>query len=272
MNASATQLTLPGLLPPVPPPEEPVLVDPTTFLEAALGRKLRADEARYLVGPVVFYRGTWGETLPGWLREAIPLARVVQLMAEGAGEEPGLASLEEVTAYLYTAALEAPLAQEWADIYFWVGDHVMRAHGMLPKGQTVWDLINPDEAGSNVRELSPYLAELLHRLRRDIRRAVVKHQRQRERETRRRRPGGSEHGERAESLPLLSTKTRRRCTMPDNPKKKNSRRGTYQGYTPDTTDEEARALFAAKYGHPPAEVLRNAGAVLAGPITSRNRA
>ena len=43
-------------------------------------------------------------------------------------------------------------------------------------------------------------------------------------------------------------------------------RGTWQGYTPDTTDDQARRWFERKYGYPPAQVLRNAGAVLAGPI------
>jgi len=43
-------------------------------------------------------------------------------------------------------------------------------------------------------------------------------------------------------------------------------RGKWQGYTPDTTDDQARQWFERKYGYPPAQVLRNAGAVLAGPI------
>ena len=61
--------------------------------------------------------------------------------------------------------------------------------------------------------------------------------------------------------------------MPDHASNAKENRGTYQGYTPDTTDDQARQQFERKYGRPPAEVLRNKGAVLAGPInTGRNRA
>ena len=40
----------------------------------------------------------------------------------------------------------------------------------------------------------------------------------------------------------------------------------WQGYTPDTPDEEARNLFTARHGHQPQRIKRNAGAVLAGPM------
>ncbi len=42
--------------------------------------------------------------------------------------------------------------------------------------------------------------------------------------------------------------------------------GEWQGYTPDTTETQARRWFEHKYGYPPAQILRSAGAVLAGPI------
>ena len=43
-------------------------------------------------------------------------------------------------------------------------------------------------------------------------------------------------------------------------------KGTYQGYSLDATDEKARALFEAKFGHPPTEIKRDA-IVKAGPLT-----
>jgi hypothetical protein len=214
MSGDATQPTLPRLLEleatDSPPPWLGMPLDPVDFLEGTLGRKLRADEARYLAGPVVFHPGGWDDTLPEWLRMAVPKGRIAQIYDEGRrpelaegrrpelaeGRRPELAegiaaargeehapkaSLEEAAAYLYTASLAAPLARDWSDIYFWVADRVMHTHGVLPEDQAIWDLIDPDEGLSpNVRELTPYLQEELNGLRRDVRRAVVRHQKQRE--------------------------------------------------------------------------------------------
>jgi len=155
---------------------------PILFLEAVLGRPLRANEARYLAGPLVLYSPSWGGTIPPWLSAAIPNARVAQVLAEAMGdvqEHDQMCSWEETAAYLYTASLSIPLSQEWRHVYFWVFDQVMRAHGKLSDGQTVWDLINPNEEfGPDHRELSEYeQRECLDKLRRDIRRAVVRHRR-----------------------------------------------------------------------------------------------
>lgn len=43
-------------------------------------------------------------------------------------------------------------------------------------------------------------------------------------------------------------------------------RPAWQGYTPDTPDDEGRRLFAARYGRPPARVWRRPGLLLAGPV------
>ncbi len=40
----------------------------------------------------------------------------------------------------------------------------------------------------------------------------------------------------------------------------------WQGYTPDTPDDEGRRLFAARYGRPPARVWRDRGLLLARPL------
>ncbi len=58
-------------------------------------------------------------------------------VAAGVGEHDRMCTLEEVAAYLYTACLSFPLAQEWANVYFWTSDRVMRAHSKLPAGQTI---------------------------------------------------------------------------------------------------------------------------------------
>jgi hypothetical protein len=40
----------------------------------------------------------------------------------------------------------------------------------------------------------------------------------------------------------------------------------YRGFTPDTTDDAARAAFEERFGYPAGEVVRTEGAVLAGPV------
>ena len=40
----------------------------------------------------------------------------------------------------------------------------------------------------------------------------------------------------------------------------------WQGFSGDTTDDEARRLFVARYGRPPARVRRDRGLLLAGPL------
>ena len=42
----------------------------------------------------------------------------------------------------------------------------------------------------------------------------------------------------------------------------------WRGYSPDTTDDEARRLFVARFGELPATVVRVKGLVLAGPLPS----
>jgi hypothetical protein len=182
---------LPVPLPEDGPPEERIPVHPVDFLEAALDRELHAYELHYLHGPLVLHMGGgWEDTLPAWLEAAVPKARVAQLLLEAAAdvqEYDRMCSLEEVAAYLYTACLSFPLAQEWANVYFWASDRVMRAHGKLPEGQSIWDVIDPNgELGADRRELSDYeRREYLDKLRRNIRRAVVKHRKEREKSARR---------------------------------------------------------------------------------------
>ena len=42
--------------------------------------------------------------------------------------------------------------------------------------------------------------------------------------------------------------------------------GTWQAYTLDTTEDQARALFAERHGYAPAEVVRSGSILLAGPV------
>ena len=93
---------------------------------------LTAEQRRYLSGPLVLHNSGWADTLPGWLVEVIPLARVAQVAAEVAGEvDPGLATLEEVCAYLYTASLAFPLHRDYAEVYVWATAQVLARQGRV---------------------------------------------------------------------------------------------------------------------------------------------
>ena len=156
---------------------------PILFLEAVLGRSLRANEARYLAGPLIVYSPSWGGTIPRWLLAAIPNSRIAQVLAEAIGdgqEHDQMCSWEETAAYLYTASLSIPLAQEWYHVYFHVFDRVIRIHKKLSDDHR-WHF------GPGHRALSKHEQhECLDKLRRDIRCAVAKHhQKMREREARR---------------------------------------------------------------------------------------
>ena len=43
----------------------------------------------------------------------------------------------------------------------------------------------------------------------------------------------------------------------------------YQGYAASTSDKAARALFVAKFGRAPAEVVRTGGGVNVGPLNAQ---
>ena len=66
--------------------------------------------------PIVVMPGGWGDTLPDWIKGEITLQRLIRL-AKG---DDDLATDAEAVAYLYTAALEAPIDHEWAQIYFYL--------------------------------------------------------------------------------------------------------------------------------------------------------
>lgn len=75
------------------------------------------DVLNALQAPIVYHPGGWADTVPDWMKEAVPLER---LKALESGEE--LATDIEVAIYLYTASCVAPMSHEWAKIYVtWSG-------------------------------------------------------------------------------------------------------------------------------------------------------
>lgn len=136
---------------------------------------LTTEQRRYLSGPLVLHNASWADTLPDWLRNVILLARAAQVAGEVAGEvEPGLATLEEVCAYLYTASLVFPLPRDYAEVYVWAIAQVLAKHGRAASVEAVFEVLG--EAGALYRALTPYQErDVLRRLQCDIRRSVARH-------------------------------------------------------------------------------------------------
>ena len=136
---------------------------------------LTAEQHRYLSGPLVLHNSSWADTLPTWLVEIIPLARAAQVAAELAHEvEPGLATLEEVCAYLYTASLVFPLPHDYAEVYVWATAQVLPRHGRAASVEAVFEMLG--EAGERYQTLTQHQEhEVLRVLQRDIRWSVARH-------------------------------------------------------------------------------------------------
>jgi hypothetical protein len=145
---------------------------------------LTADQERYLFGPIIFHGkggNAWAEDCPDWLQhDTIPRARFEQVLLESAGAAAsGLATLEEACAYLWSASLDAPLRHDDAAIYVWVAANVIaRRRGSDPAD--VMRGVDPDAVRSvdgrpALRNLSSDQRRQLDHLRREIRRAVVRH-------------------------------------------------------------------------------------------------
>jgi hypothetical protein len=102
------------------------------------------------------------------------------VLLESAGATaPGLTTLEEACAYLWSASLDAPLHQDAAAIYVWVAANVIaRQRGSDPAD--VVRGVDPDAVRSvdgrpALRDLSSDQQRQLDHVRREIRRAVVRH-------------------------------------------------------------------------------------------------
>jgi hypothetical protein len=101
--------------------------------EAASGASQKALEEMIaeIIGifkdPVILYPGGWEDSLPPTLWEMIRLERLVQQM-KAKGKKIEESTDAEAMAYLYSASLVAPMSNDWASIYMWLG------RDLLPEG------------------------------------------------------------------------------------------------------------------------------------------
>jgi hypothetical protein len=123
-----------------------------------------------LTDPIIVMPGGWGDILPDWIKSQITLERLAQNMKALKGEKL-TATDAEACAYLYTASLEAPMDNDWTQIYLYVaGNVVSRAK----------DAQIPDDI--KVDSLDDYQMRLLQDLKDWIYQQRLKHRQEKRRE------------------------------------------------------------------------------------------
>jgi len=73
--------------------------------------------------PILVFPGGWGDTLPGWLKEAITMERLIGNMKALKGEEM-TGTDAEACAYLMTVSLTQPMDSDWTQIYLYVASQI----------------------------------------------------------------------------------------------------------------------------------------------------
>lgn len=97
--------------------------------------------------------------MPDWLKQEIPLQRLIQLTLKYKGKTEGNKATDaEVLAYLYTANLSIPISSEYAEIYFYLGRKSLKWQGKTEVPDFLKDCENIDE----------YKTSLLDKLKIDI--------------------------------------------------------------------------------------------------------
>ncbi len=99
--------------------------------------RLRADDLRYLTGPLIVFDPAWGQDIPAWLRAVVRPARLGLMLA---GEKE-LASEEEALIYLITASLAQPLDHQWCRTYLRLGARVMARWGHVQSEADFWGML-----------------------------------------------------------------------------------------------------------------------------------
>ncbi len=90
--------------------------------------KIAENIAGTCTDPIIVHPGGWGDTLPGWLKEAIIIDRLKEeIAANREGREP-TGTDSEACAYFYTLALVQPLTSEGADIHTYLVTKLMKEH------------------------------------------------------------------------------------------------------------------------------------------------
>jgi hypothetical protein len=109
--------------------------------------------------PIIVFPGGWGDALPEWLKSTITLERLAMNMKALKGEEMS-GTDAEACAYLYTAALTAPMDHDWTQIYLYIAGKTYRR---WRKGEIPSDIAVESLTSDQVRELNRLKEWLYHK-------------------------------------------------------------------------------------------------------------
>ena len=129
--------------------------------------------------PIIVFPGGWGDTLPEWLKNAITLERLEMNMKALKGEEM-TGTDAEACAYLYTAALTAPMDHDWGQIYLYIATQTYRRWGKneMP-GDIAVDQLD-DGQMRDLRRLKEWLYNQRTKVRQERERAERRQQKEQE--------------------------------------------------------------------------------------------
>ena len=129
--------------------------------------------------PIIVFPGGWGDTLPEWLKNAITLERLEMNMKALKGEEM-TGTDAEACAYLYTAALTAPMDHDWGQIYLYIATQTYRRWGKneMP-GDIALDQLD-DGQMRDLRRLKEWLYNQRTKVRQERERAERRQQKEQE--------------------------------------------------------------------------------------------
>ena len=97
-----------------------------------------SDIAGVFSDPIIVFPGGWGDSIPGWLKEAITTERLIAEMKASKGEEP-IGTDAEACAYLMTASLTQPMGSDWTQIYLYIAGKVYEKWRTKESGVTMPD-------------------------------------------------------------------------------------------------------------------------------------
>lgn len=98
--------------------------------------------------PIIVYPSGWEDTMPGWIKGAITLERLMMNVRALKGEEM-TATDAEALAYMYPASLDFPLSHDWSQIYLYLGSKVMQYHNPFQEEDPFPEDIKVDKLNRN---------------------------------------------------------------------------------------------------------------------------
>lgn len=131
-----------------------------------------------LFDPIIVHQGGWMDMVPDWLKAAIKMERLIEIMVAQKEGRDITGTDGEACAYLCTASLEFAFDRDWTEIYMYVFTKTYGGHRTKESGTEVPDDIRKDSLDNQQMGDLKGLKDFIYRAR-------VKHRTEKERDERR---------------------------------------------------------------------------------------